>query len=158
MMNREQLVEQFAQLISFVEGLRELDEETWTAPIEPGKWTTRDVVAHIMLWDQYFLEEAIGKIAAHQPLTVKHLNFDEFNNNAVVYAKTKEKPEIIDLTIRYRAAILEHLRQLTDDEWTEVHQDGEGHPFAVDHYVPDFIAHDEHHIKQLQAFLGIYLR
>jgi hypothetical protein len=156
-MNRAQLEDKFAQLISFAESLRELDNTIWTTPIAPDKWSTRDVVTHIMLWDKYFLEDAIARIAARQPLTVKHLNFDEFNRKAMEYAKTKEKTEIIDLAIRYRSEILENLRGFSDEEWAFVHQDGDGRPFAVDHYVPDFIAHDEHHIQQLQGFLRTYL-
>jgi Uncharacterized protein conserved in bacteria len=152
--SREQLTDAFARLIPFVEGLRQLDEETWTMPIARNKWTTRDIIAHIMLWDKYFLECAIAKIAARQPLTVKHLDFDEFNCNAVDYAKTRGQAELLDLAIRYRTEIIEHLRQLSDSEWTEVHQDGEEQPFAIDHYVPDFIAHDEHHRKQLEHFLN----
>ncbi|MBD3919495.1 DinB family protein [Paenibacillus sp. PR3] len=154
MNSKDQLIEEFARFIPFVEGLRQLDEETWAMPIARGKWTTRDVIAHMMLWDKYFLEGAIAKVAVRQPLTVRHMDFDEFNRNAVEYAKTKERAEIIDLAVRYRKEIIEHIRQLSDEEWIEVRQDGDGHPFAIDHYVPDFIAHDEHHIKQLQAFLN----
>jgi uncharacterized damage-inducible protein DinB len=157
MTNRAQLVDEFAHLITFVNTLRQLDDSVWTTPIAQGKWSTRDVVAHIMLWDKYFLEEAIAPIAARQPLTLHHLDYDEFNRKAVEYAGTKDKMAIIDLTIRYRSEILEHVRQLTDEEWAEVHLDGDGHPFAFDHYVPDFIAHDEHHMKQLQAFLHVQL-
>ncbi|QKS46018.1 DinB family protein [Paenibacillus cellulosilyticus] len=156
MTSRAQLMDEFAYLLTFVDSLRQLDDAGWTAPLAAGKWSTRDVVAHIMLWDKYFLEEAIAPIAAHHPLTLKHLDFDAFNRNAVEYAKTKDKTALIELTIRYRGEILERLRTLSDEEWVEVHQDGDGHPFAVDHYVPDFIAHDGHHIKQLQAFLHTY--
>lgn len=154
MNSKDQLLDQFARLTSFVEGLRQIDEEKWAMPIAQGKWTTRDIVAHMMLWDKYFLEGAIARIVTHQPISVKHLDYDAFNRNAAEYAKTIAQGEIIDLTIRYRTEIIEHLRQLSDAEWTAVHQDGEGQPFAVDHYVPDFIAHDEHHMKQLQEFLS----
>lgn len=153
MTNRAQLVEEFAYLITYVDTLRNLDDSVWTAPIAPGKWSTRDVVAHIMLWDKYFLEKAIAPIVADQPLTLQHLDFDEFNRKAVEYAGTKDKMEIIALTIRYRSEILECLGQLSDEEWIEEHLDGDGHLFAIDHYVPDFIVHDQHHLKQIQAFL-----
>ncbi|WP_054789129.1 MULTISPECIES: hypothetical protein [unclassified Gracilibacillus] len=61
MQKREQLMKEFSELIQFVESLRELDQLTWITPLAEGKWTLRDVVAHIMLWDKYFLEEGIQK-------------------------------------------------------------------------------------------------
>ena len=52
----------FSKLISFADQLRDMDENTWVTPYKPGKWTIRDIVTHIALWDQYFLENAIQKI------------------------------------------------------------------------------------------------
>jgi uncharacterized damage-inducible protein DinB len=86
---KEYLINEFSSLISFVQSIRELDEEKWITPIEEGKWTTRDVIAHIMLWDKYFLEEAIQKITNQQPVTVQHLDFNEFNNKALITQKRK---------------------------------------------------------------------
>ncbi|MFD0589509.1 hypothetical protein ACFQZE_16090 [Paenibacillus sp. GCM10027627] len=40
----------------------------------------KDIICHMMKWDNYFYEEAIAKITQGEPLTVKHLNFDEFND------------------------------------------------------------------------------
>lgn len=74
MQHKQQLLDEFSTLISFVESLRELDDQIWMMPIAEGKWTPRDIVAHIMLWDQYFLEEAIQKITSQQPVTLQHLD------------------------------------------------------------------------------------
>ncbi|GGD68806.1 DinB family protein [Paenibacillus nasutitermitis] len=154
MQNKEQLLQQFSGLIPFVQSITQLDEGKWTTPIEEGKWTTRDVLAHIMLWDNYFLEQAIAKIATHQPVTVQHLDYDEFNRKAVEYAKVTDKQEIIDRTIRCRSEILRLLGQLNDEAFVKEHMDGDGHPFSAYQYLMDFILHDKQHIDQLKAFLG----
>lgn len=154
MPNKELLLQQFSDLIPFAKSLAQLDEEKWTTPIEEDKWTTRDVIAHIMLWDNYFLNEAISKITNNQPVTVQHLDFDEFNKKAVEYAKAADKQEIIDRTIHGRSEILRLLGQLDDEAFVREHTDGEGHPFSAYQYVADFIPHDRQHMDQLNMFLS----
>lgn len=154
MPNKQQLLEEFSALISFVESLRELDEQLWVTPIQEGKWTTRDIVAHIMRWDQYFLEEGIKKIASQQPVTIQHLDFNAFNQNAVEFAKEKSKQEIINLTIFYRSEILRQIASLSGEEFTKEHLDGDGHKFSAYQYLLDFIPHDVHHIDQIKAFIS----
>jgi uncharacterized damage-inducible protein DinB len=149
---KQQLLEEFSVLISFVESLRELDEQLWVTPIQEGKWTTRDIIAHIMRWDQYFLEEGIQKIASQQPVTIQHLDFQEFNQKSVEFAKGKSKQEIIDLTIFYRSEILRQIASLSDVEFTKEHLDGDGNKFSAYSYLMDFIPHDFHHIDQIKAF------
>lgn len=152
MQNKEHLINEFSGFVSFVQSLRNLDEEIWNSPIEEGKWTTCDVVAHIMLWDKYFLEEAIRNITNHQPLTVRHLDFNEFNNKAVEYAKGKSKQEIIDMAIYYRKEIIRHLGFISEEDFTKEHIDGDSNKFSANNYLMGFIPHDLHHINQLKVF------
>lgn len=155
MKSKTALLEEFAYLNTFVETLRGIEESKWTAPIEEGKWSVRDIVAHMMLWDEYFLTEAIEKIAEGKPITYRKLNFDDFNQNAIEYAKTKTKNEIIDFTIQYRNRIIENLSSLSDEEFNKVHKDGDGNAFQARQYVLDFLWHDNHHIKQMKKFLAV---
>ncbi|MCU9614438.1 DinB family protein [Caldibacillus lycopersici] len=154
MQSKEQLINDFSTLISFVQSLAALDEKRWLTPIQEGKWTTRDIIAHIMLWDKYFLEEAIIKIVDQHPVTVKHLDFDQFNKNAVIYAKGKSKQEICDMAIYYRAKIVSHLKYLSDEEFFKEHIVGDGNKFSAYSYIEDFIDHDTHHINQVKKFLA----
>jgi len=41
--------------------------------IETGKFSTREVIAHIMHWDKYFFEEAIEKKNQFSAVTVKQV-------------------------------------------------------------------------------------
>jgi uncharacterized damage-inducible protein DinB len=151
---KQQLLDEFSTLISFVQSLRELQDEIWVTPIAEGKWTPRDIVAHIMRWDQYFLEEGIRKMASGQPVTIQQLDFNEFNRKAVKYAEQTSKQEIIDQTISYRNELLRHLESLSDVTFTAEHIDGDGNPFSAQTYLLDFIPHDVHHIDQLKAFFS----
>ncbi|AIQ40348.1 hypothetical protein MKZ24_28150 [Paenibacillus sp. FSL R7-0297] len=53
------------------------------------------MLCHIMLWDKYFYDEAFVKVKEGQPLTAVHQDFNEFNANAVLYARTVTKQEAI---------------------------------------------------------------
>lgn len=154
MQQKQQLLDEFSTLISFVESLRELDNQLWGTPIAEGKWTPRDIVAHIMRWDQYFLEAGIRKMASGEPVTVKQLDFNEFNQKAVEYAEQTSKQAIIDQTIYYRNELLRLLESLSDEAFREEHIDGDGNPFSAQSYVMDFIPHDFHHMDQLKAFFS----
>ncbi|MFB9330302.1 DinB family protein [Paenibacillus aurantiacus] len=154
MVSREQLLHDFAALIPFAESLRELEEAAWTAPVAADKWAVRDIVSHIMLWDKYFLEEAIERITQGEPLTVRHLDYDAFNQDAVTFAATRSPKVILDLAIRFRSEIIRQLTMLGEERAARLYVDADGHPFEVKQYVTDFIAHDAHHMAQIRRFLG----
>lgn len=155
MQNKKELIAEFTEFTPFVQSLKELDEEKWNSPIAEGKWTVRDVIAHMMLWDKYFLEEAIQKITNHQPLTAKHLDFDEFNRKAVDYAKEQGQQEIIDAAIQYRNELLRQLDSISEEDFAKEHKDGDGNPFSAYYYLIGFIPHDQHHMEQLGAYFSI---
>jgi hypothetical protein len=92
-----QLLEEFNQWVVFVQLLKTQSDELWYLSLDEGKWSIREVVSHIMNWDKYFLEEAINKITTKSIVTVKHINFDEFNNKAKIYGKSTSISEIKEL-------------------------------------------------------------
>ncbi|MFC4099556.1 DinB family protein [Paenibacillus xanthanilyticus] len=154
MASREQLLHDFAALIPFAESLRGLDEAAWTAPVAPGKWAVRDIISHIMLWDKYYLEEAIERISQGEPISARHLDYDAFNRDAMTFAATRSPKVILDLAIRFRSEIIRQLTMLGEERASRVYTDADGHPFAVRQYAADFIAHDAHHMAQIRRFLG----
>lgn len=153
MQKKDQLLQDFSTLQPFVQSLSQLAEETWVTPITDGKWTTRDTIAHIMLWDKYFLETAIEKVVFREAVTVQHLDFDEFNQKAVEYAKGKNKQEIIERTVHYRNEIVRCIRSMSEEEFRAEHVDGDGNKFSAYQYLLGFTSHDAHHINQINNFL-----
>ncbi|SEN31154.1 DinB family protein [Paenibacillus sp. OV219] len=143
----------FESMISFAASLRGLSNGEWTSPLEPGKWSTQQVIAHIMLWDRHFLREAITPIAAGTPLTFKHSNFDQFNENAATYAKSISHEELITACIEVRSELVGKLKSLNETHHNEVYRDGDGNPFTVLAYLEDFVDHDTHHKEQIERFI-----
>lgn len=149
----EQMLLEFKSLIPFVESLGEVSDKHWNQPIAAGKWTVKDIICHLMLWDKYFYEGAIKKIILREPITTKHLDFNEFNANAVEYAKLLSEQTLIEQFVRYRTKIIDAVAGLTEDEFNQEYKDGDRKKFSVRKYLRSFIPHDKHHKKQIEQFL-----
>ncbi|MNP08885.1 DinB superfamily protein [compost metagenome] len=144
---------EFKSLIPFVESLGEVSAKHWNQPIAAGKWALKDIICHLMLWDKYFYEGAIKKIILREPITTKQLDFNEFNANAVEYAKLLSEQTLIEQFVRYRTKIIDVAAGLTEEEFNQEYKDGDRKKFSVRKYLRSFIPHDKHHKKQIEQFL-----
>ncbi|MCP1134448.1 DinB family protein [Paenibacillus polysaccharolyticus] len=152
----EQLLLAFEEWTLFVKTLSRLEEKTWNSSLEKGKWTIKSIVSHMMLWDRYFYKEAIEKIALNQQITLKHLDFDEFNRKAVEYGNRTEPSEIVDKAITYRHKIMNDIRGLSEEQLYQRYVDPENkdNVFYIPQYLKDFIWHDQHHMEPLKQYLA----
>jgi hypothetical protein len=147
------MIVEFKSFIDFVESLKAIDEVYWNKPLSEGKWSMKDVICHIMLWDKYFYEGAIEKIKHGEPVKVKHLNFNEFNANAREYAKNQTRDDIIDQFIMYREKIIADIIDLSEDEYIKEYKDGDKKKFTIRSYLRGFISHDKGHGKQIEKYI-----
>jgi uncharacterized damage-inducible protein DinB len=150
--SKADLLEQFAEWLAFMEGLTAIDELKWNSPISEGKWSIRDIVSHIMLWDRYFHEGSIDKIASGHALTLtmQGIDFNEFNHNAIKFSKTQQKNDLIQQSKAIRSKIITQLEQIDAADYHKEYVDKDGHPFVIYEYLLDFIGHDRHHMKQFR--------
>lgn len=153
MLSITEQIDTFKSFIPFLHSLRAVSGDIWTEPFQLGKWSTRDVIAHILLWDQYFEREAIAKLAAGDQLTLKHIEFSTFNQNAITYARAHNQDILIDQAIAIREQIICHIEQLSVNAQSHTYIDGDGHPFTIKNYLEDFIEHDNHHRTEIEYFL-----
>jgi len=149
----ESLLHAFSRFIPFVETLRIMPGVHWTKPMGTEKWSVSEVVAHILLWDRYFLDTAIIKIATGEPLTVQHLDFDVFNNDAAPYAAAVEQKQLINEAIDCRTEILRLIGRIPATEMELEYTDGDGNPFTILGYLESFVDHDAQHRREIEAFL-----
>ena len=149
----EQLVLEFQSFIPYIQSLGNIGEAHWETPIQPGKWSLKEMLSHIMLWDKYFYEEAFAKVKAGQPLTAKHQNFNEFNARAIEYAQTVTWEEIIRQFILYRSKMIEDMDGISEAEFLKTYPDGDGKKFSYRGHLRGFIPHDKHHRKQMEQYI-----
>ena len=153
MSNTVEMIEKFNSFIPYVITLNDLDKNHWNSPIAEGKWSLKDVICHIMLWDKYFYEKAIEKIKQKQSLTLQHLNFDEFNANAREYSKTQTKEEIVQQFVTYRTKIIQDISGLSEEDYVQEYLDADNNSFSIREYLIGFVPHDEHHKQQIENYL-----
>lgn len=142
-------LEAFGEWLDVIERLKEVPEQAWNESIDPGKWSYKDVVSHIMRWDKYFYEEAIARIAADEPLTVQHLNYDDFNREAAEVGRSLSIAELAEQAIYYRKVIVDTIQKLPEEKLEKEYVDGDGHIFHIPTYLNDFNWHDQHHLKDI---------
>lgn len=153
MANKQELIKAMSELISSAESLRQINVEQWEAPIAEGKWAVRDIISHIALWDEYYFNDAIHRIATNDSLRVQSLDFEKFNQDAITYAISKTKDQLIDKMITHRTNIVDDLHQIPEEAYTVTYQTADGLPFILTEYVEDFAGHDQHHLNQISSFL-----
>lgn len=153
MNEKERLLEEYSEWMGYVKVLEEQDEKLWNQSMGEGKWLVRDVVSHIMKWDEYFLEGAILKVCQGEELTVKHLDYDHFNEKAKMFGRTLSIHELVEQTLTYRQNIIDYIRSLSDDQYVAEYVDADGHPFQVPVFIRDFIWHDQHHMQQIKSIM-----
>jgi uncharacterized damage-inducible protein DinB len=153
--NSSLLIQQLTSFIPFVQSLREVDESTWTTPIKDGKWPVRDIITHIMKWDENFLETTLSKIIEQQGAVFlqENLDFLAFNSQAVESCKTLTQDEIIDKSVFYRTEILVKLKELPDSAYLTVYPGRDS--YTLESFFQDlFVSHDNHHRSQIEEFLA----
>ncbi len=148
------LLAEFRGLLAFAEELRSVDTQIWDEPLAPGKWSLKEVTGHLLLWDQYFYESAIGKIAESKPLTLKQLDFNAFNARAAQYGREQSGGKLVEELVLWRSRLADTLEALPEAEFRRSFPDLDGKPFIIADYIPDFVWHDRHHIKQIREFLS----
>lgn len=150
--SKEQLLDQFSEWISYVKKLEGYGEGVWNQEIAEGKWSLRELVSHMMLWDKYFFETAIEKIFKEERLTLQHQNYDDFNDSAKAYGNRTSIMELSEQSIYIREQIIQYIRNLPEEVYLASYMDT-GDPFHIPQYLKDFIWHDQHHMSQVDDFI-----
>ncbi|REK75190.1 DinB family protein [Paenibacillus paeoniae] len=157
MENREQLVHEFKRLITFAEGLKSYSEAELSSPIAPGKWSPKEIMAHIMVWDQYYFEYAITPVAARQEKAVitssDLIEVDSFNHNSMQIAKERAANELFELVIETRELFIQKLNQISEQSLRHSFVDADGTTFVIFDFVVGLIEHDQHHMDQIENLL-----
>nr|WP_157336285.1 DinB family protein [Paenibacillus lutrae] len=142
-------LKQFANFLTWVGELRQTGQNLWLVPISAGKWSLREILTHMMHWDKNSLEMMVPLMTEGAQLFF--VDIEKHNQEAAVWAQSYQTLDaLIDDVIEARQQLLE----LLDEEYdhtTTFTIDNEDYTYQK--FVHVFIHHDEHHRKQIEAFL-----
>lgn len=152
-MNREQMQQHYTEFDGWINSLRDVTDSEWQKPLGEGKWSVAAVVAHLLFWDKYSLEERFPyfKEGAELP---SYPDFQVVNDRASEYAeKTATKEQVLDELLVIRKEYRKMLEQMDNDELA-VSFKISSQQLTIGAYFEDFIQHDLHHQKQVNQALG----
>jgi hypothetical protein len=126
--------------------LRGLPEELLDVPPAPGKWTIRQIAAHV--GDAELV--ACGRfrwIAAEPGTSLKSFDQDRWAESLRYEGQSPE--EILEMFCALRRVTAAMLRRLPDEAWNRIGVHEERGPVTLERMVELFTTHAVHHAKQI---------
>lgn len=153
-MEKEQLLEAFTEYEVYLASLNTRIETDKAAhePIAEGKWSVSEIIAHLGAWDRFMREERLPFMtegAEIAPLP----DMDAFNQQAVENVKGGEFPPILAQAQKQRALLAKAIEEMEPAAYKAPFTIG-GHQTTAAGYFEDYLSHDAHHRRQIDAFLG----
>ncbi|WJE54469.1 DinB family protein [Bacillus cereus] len=98
-----------------------LNDQIWFIPIQLDKWSTSEIVAHILFWNRFILGR-LSLLQSQKWLTKANINVDEFNRISANYAKSGvSKDELIQQFKKARFNIIHFLETLSEDDFSKIY-------------------------------------
>ena len=159
-MNREKVIEEFHYYSIWLRLLDDMEEQTWTMPIGPDKWSCRDIISHILYWDDHLHTNIIPSIKQGEDMHFPE--FDPFNEIAAQYARSGiSKNELLQKARETRKKLVKELYKLPAElleksvrSNSETHCKHTGTPYSLLYTIQEFTCHDRHHQGQIENLWG----
>ncbi|MCZ0702799.1 hypothetical protein J2T56_003086 [Natronobacillus azotifigens] len=152
----------FETFIPWLENLNDVEETLFFKPVKEGKWSTAEIIAHIMFWDKYIMQEVIPQMHEGAEVLTEE-DFQVINEQAANYVKSsnKNKNQLIDECIVARGELMSFLKNKSEEDFfSRFTLNGEtvdqytGYPHTLFNYIACFVWHDNHHKEQVEKFLA----
>jgi uncharacterized damage-inducible protein DinB len=143
-------LKQFSEFITWLDNLKEPSVgEVWLKPIPNGTWSLREILTHILYWDKNSLEVMVPNMV--DGAKVAFVDIEKHNQEAAAFAKSYTNFDVLMKdVVSTRQTLLEMLQEKYDDS---IKLTIDNRNYTYKKFVNVFIHHDEHHIKQIEAFL-----
>ncbi|WP_026688507.1 hypothetical protein [Alteribacter aurantiacus] len=143
------VISKFEQLTSFLNHLKQIDDETFYAPIGDGKWSTAAIVAHFHYWDQIIIEERLPDMLNGDTLPSFNERIHLINKDAEQFSKTIPKHTLLNKAIISRLKLAEKLHTSNLSASFQL----DNHSYSLLQYIEELCTHDERHVKEVASFL-----
>jgi hypothetical protein len=157
--NPHDLVSRMQDFCGFLAVLGGIPPQVLTAPMAEGKWSVQEVVAHIMAYDEAFLQSVVLAIEdGRQPLVPDPADNQSFNDRAAALGRNLTEGQLLERATLARRQLVNHLRRLPAEAFRTKRQ-GLPESDLAELLDKDFVSHDRIHVKRIQEYLkdGGYL-
>lgn len=149
---KQEIINHHESFNQWIDSLRRLDDEQWLQPIQPGKWSTGEIVCHFIYWDRYFLDQRLPLMKQGAELP-PGTGTETFNTLASIKARNELSTDtVLNLLMDLRREIIQVINNLSEEELRVVFFIGENKLTLTD-YLEGLMEHDLHHRSQIVTFL-----
>ncbi|MCA1319350.1 DinB family protein [Bacillus tianshenii] len=144
-------MKKYQQNKNYFQSLLTLPEERLTKETKQSKWSIREIIGHIYYWDKFLLDVMVPQMSEGASLP-EFPDHDAYNEKAMLHiAEFSTTRELLAEFTVTREHLLHNLNELPEDTSFTI---GKGKRiFTPEKFLEMFVEHDDHHIKQIEAFL-----
>lgn len=148
---KERILEHYHRSIQFVSKLEGWSDEQWLMPLAIGKWSTCEIIGHLIFWDQFLIEKRLPALLLETEKVVTP-KVHEANAIAASMSKEKLKGEVIQEFIEERQRLLTFIDELSHEIFDRNFSIGKSH-LTLNGYFEGLMEHDLHHFQQIKDFM-----
>ncbi|MES9726799.1 MULTISPECIES: DinB family protein [Bacillus] len=151
-LNKESIIDYYEHSIEWVQSLTELTDKEWRRAIADGKWSTAEIIAHFVPWDEFILNDRLKEFWNDQPLP-QAPDVHKMNQQSAERARKEKKSETIGRFIAVRTELLQEMKKIEPSRWNELFFIGQT-KLTLLRYFQGLNEHDIHHMKQIIKLLS----
>lgn len=148
---KERILDHYKKSIQFVSKLEGLNDEQWLMPLDIGKWSTCEIIGHLIFWDQFLIEKRLPALLLEKEKVITP-KVHEVNTIAASMSKEKMKGEVIQEFIEERKRLLTFNDKLSHEVFEQFFSIGKSH-LTLSDYFDGLMDHDLHHFQQIKDFM-----
>jgi hypothetical protein len=155
-MHIQQTLATFEEFAAWLRSLQ-MEPAFWERPIAEGKWEVRDVIAHLLHWDEYLLTHTLP--AVRRGKNIQFPDFDTYNHASLRYRELSQQ-DVLNQAAATREQLVYELRNMQVDALCAhisvnnvSHDAHTGAPYSLLYVIDEFIHHDRHHQKQVLSVI-----
>jgi uncharacterized damage-inducible protein DinB len=153
MCNPQDLVSRMQDFCGYLAGLGDVQAESLLAPMAEGKWSVQEVIAHIMTYDESFLQSVVLPIEeGRQPHFADEADNQAFNDRSAALGRNLTKAQLLERATLARRQLVDHLQRLPAEAFRKK-QEGRADFDLAELIEGDFVSHDRGHVEQMQRYL-----
>lgn len=135
------------------QSLSGLDREALSKPMAPGKWPIRDMLAHLIFWNQWGLDYVRERVAGGNPAGFpSESDTDRLNREAAEHWSGHSPEQLLEELNRIRQATVDLIEAIGPEGVKEKWQYGDNQETGVGEFIDSFAGHQLYHCRQIREW------